>query len=316
MIAVALKGLAGRKLRATLTALAIVLGVAMISGTYVLTDTIDKAFDSLFVEAYAGTDAVITGKEAFETDFGSRAAFDEALLAEVRRSPTSRRPSAASPTSPSSTDKQGDLISTQGAPALAFGIDSSPEPALQPAQALGGTWPSGPGQVVIDAGTADQEGYRGRRHDRRRRQGAGPAVHDLRHREVRLRRLDRQRHVRRLRHPDGADALRQGGQARRRSRSPAKAGVTPEQLVDEIQPILPAGTEGADGGQRGEGRDQGRRGLHEVHPLLPARLRRHRALRRRVRHLQHALDHGRPARRASSRRCGRSAPRGGRCSAR
>ena len=42
----ALKSLAGRKLRTFLTALAIVLGVAMISGTYVLTDTIDRAFSS------------------------------------------------------------------------------------------------------------------------------------------------------------------------------------------------------------------------------------------------------------------------------
>ena len=40
---VALKGLLGRKLRATLTAIAIVLGVAMVSGTFVLTDTIEKA---------------------------------------------------------------------------------------------------------------------------------------------------------------------------------------------------------------------------------------------------------------------------------
>ena len=43
MIRFALKSLAGRKLRTALTALAIVLGVAMMSGAYVLTDTIDKA---------------------------------------------------------------------------------------------------------------------------------------------------------------------------------------------------------------------------------------------------------------------------------
>ena len=55
MIKVALKGLAGRKLRASLTAIAIILGVAMVSGTYVLTDTIDKAFDSIFTTANAGT---------------------------------------------------------------------------------------------------------------------------------------------------------------------------------------------------------------------------------------------------------------------
>ena len=50
VIRVALRGLAGRKFRAVLTAIAIVLGVAMISGTLVLTDTIDRAFNRIFVE--------------------------------------------------------------------------------------------------------------------------------------------------------------------------------------------------------------------------------------------------------------------------
>ena len=54
MIEVALKGLRGRKLRAFLTAIAIVLGVAMVSGTYVLTDTITKAFDGIFSGSYEG----------------------------------------------------------------------------------------------------------------------------------------------------------------------------------------------------------------------------------------------------------------------
>ena len=61
MIRVALRGLAGRKFRTLLTAIAIVLGVAMMSGAYVLTDTIDKAFDAIFVDSYADTDAVVTG---------------------------------------------------------------------------------------------------------------------------------------------------------------------------------------------------------------------------------------------------------------
>ena len=52
MIAVALKGLAGRKVRALLTALAVVIGVAMVSGTFVLTDTIQKAFDGIFTASY------------------------------------------------------------------------------------------------------------------------------------------------------------------------------------------------------------------------------------------------------------------------
>ena len=56
MTAVALRGLLGRKLRSILTGLAIVLGVAMISGTYILTDTIDKAFTNVFNVSYRHTE--------------------------------------------------------------------------------------------------------------------------------------------------------------------------------------------------------------------------------------------------------------------
>ena len=60
---VALKGIWFRRGRATLTAFAVVLGVAMVSGTFILTDTINKAFDSIFQESYSNTSAVISGKE-------------------------------------------------------------------------------------------------------------------------------------------------------------------------------------------------------------------------------------------------------------
>ena len=65
MIAVALKGLAARKFRASLIALAIVLGVAMISGTYVLTDTINNGFNTIFKTQYKNADVIISGKAAF-----------------------------------------------------------------------------------------------------------------------------------------------------------------------------------------------------------------------------------------------------------
>ena len=52
MIGVALKGLAGRKIRALLTAFAVVIGVSMVSGTFILTDTMQKSFDGLFEASY------------------------------------------------------------------------------------------------------------------------------------------------------------------------------------------------------------------------------------------------------------------------
>jgi len=50
MTKVALRGLMTRKLRAALTGIAIVLGVAMISGTYILTDTVQREFTNLLVD--------------------------------------------------------------------------------------------------------------------------------------------------------------------------------------------------------------------------------------------------------------------------
>ena len=80
MIRFALKGLLGRKLRTALTAIAIVLGVAMVSGTYVLTDSIDDAFDRIFTDVREGSNVVISGKSAFDLTEGSGVS-----LADVRR---------------------------------------------------------------------------------------------------------------------------------------------------------------------------------------------------------------------------------------
>ena len=82
----ALRGILGRKLRTVLTALAVVLGVAMVSGTFVLTDSISKAFDAIFSETYRGTDAVITGKSAFDlgnNNSTTAPSFDQSLLEKV-----------------------------------------------------------------------------------------------------------------------------------------------------------------------------------------------------------------------------------------
>ncbi len=100
MIRFALKGLGTRKLRTALTAIAIVLGVAMVTGTYILTDSIKGAFGGIFTEVYQGTDATITGKSAFNLSNQNNTTappFDESLLREGARAPGRRaRRSAAS----------------------------------------------------------------------------------------------------------------------------------------------------------------------------------------------------------------------------
>ena len=165
MIRVALRGLAGRKLRATLTALAIVLGVAMVSGTYVLTDTIDKAFSTIFEDSYAGTDAVVTGSSADISFQGLSAAAEPvpvSLLEEVRtvEGVDVAAGGVVDELATKILDKDGKAYDTGGAPALGFGIDPSPELSrFNPLNLVEGRWPRGPGEVAIDAGTADKLGF-------------------------------------------------------------------------------------------------------------------------------------------------------------
>jgi len=71
MILLALRSMAQRKLRTALTAVAIVLGVAMIAGTYVQTDQISSAFEQIEQTANEGVDVVITRREAFSGDFAA-----------------------------------------------------------------------------------------------------------------------------------------------------------------------------------------------------------------------------------------------------
>ena len=174
VIKVALRGMAGRKLRATLTAIAIVLGVAMMSGAYVLTDTIDKAFDTIFVESYAGTDAVVTGKDAgisFEGESAQAPPIPEETLEQVRPSTASRSPPARVLDFQTKLLRpDGDAIDTGGAPAFAFGIETGPEyDRFNPLNLVEGRWPSGDGEVVVDEGVAEEENLQTRRPDRSRR---------------------------------------------------------------------------------------------------------------------------------------------------
>jgi putative ABC transport system permease protein len=165
VIRVALRGLAGRKLRAFLTAFAIVLGVAMMSGTYVLTDTIDKAFSQIFDESYAGTDAVVSGKGAdisFQGSTTETPPVQEELLDDVRAVPGVAHAMGGiyNEQDTKILTPDGKAINTQGAPSLGFGIDTSPEfERFNPANLVSGRWPEGDGEVVIDAGTADKQGY-------------------------------------------------------------------------------------------------------------------------------------------------------------
>ena len=141
-----------------LTALAIVLGVAMVSGAYTLTDTMRGAADSLSSSAYDGTAAVVSAKTVVKVDSDNpvRPAIPQDTLDRVRAVPGVQRAVGSITDEARIVGKDGDVVGT--GPYFGVGLDSHAG-KLSPFRLKEGRFATGPGQVVIDAGTADREDY-------------------------------------------------------------------------------------------------------------------------------------------------------------
>ena len=156
MIRIAWRSILAHKLRAFLTTLAILLGVAMISGTYVLTDQIDRGFKEIFGNAYKGVDVTVTRRQAFggaqmtttrglpESVLTTIAAVDG--VADVRGYIEGAGAVAV----------RGKVVETRGAPVLFFG--SSGQDATT--QYVAGRYPSRPGEVGVVKKLADGQGLK------------------------------------------------------------------------------------------------------------------------------------------------------------
>jgi putative ABC transport system permease protein len=159
MTSVALKGLLGRKLRAVLTALSVILGVAMVSGSFVLTDSIQQAFHTLFSSSYSSTDAVITGKKLVDYSNSGNATIPASLLTTVRAQPGVARAEgvisdmSGGALSAKLYDKHGKIITGGGNPTMGVGIDPRAT-KFNPMHLTSGRWASAYGEVVIDKNAA------------------------------------------------------------------------------------------------------------------------------------------------------------------
>ena len=217
MIGVALKGLAGRKIRALLTAFAIVIGVSMVSGTFILTDTMQKSFNGLFDASYEKTDAVIQGKEIVkDSTNGSGVTLPASLLDEVRALPEVE---AAGGTVMPEEVNGADIIGKDGKAVAQESIGTSYDAAnarFSPLNLKTGDWPAGR-RAGRDRRRHRQEGALRRRRLRRRStpRPASSTLRDHRHRELRRGRLARLRQHRGLGPRDRAEGARPRGPLRR-----------------------------------------------------------------------------------------------------
>ena len=70
MLKVTIRGLLAHKVRLIATAIAVLLGVAFMTGTQVLTSSISASFDKVFADVYASIDVVVRSTNRIETPFG------------------------------------------------------------------------------------------------------------------------------------------------------------------------------------------------------------------------------------------------------
>ena len=152
MFRTSLRNLTSRPLRTALTTLAILLGVAMISGTYVLTDQITNGFDDIFNTAFEGTAVVVQPKVEFGQNQGdSVATMPEALVADVQGvdGVAGVDPSVEALGAVLVDDK---VVKTGGAPTLILSAEGD---SSQITWKEGGR-PSESGQVAVNTGFADK----------------------------------------------------------------------------------------------------------------------------------------------------------------
>src|SRR4051812_30130530 len=132
MIRATVKGLLGRKLRTALTAFAIVLGVAMVTGAYVVTDTMLSAANKLETASYSGADAAIQAKKAFTTDNGNGGSQVKPLPASLVQTVEKVESVAVAhgeiTDTAKLTKKNGDVIDTSGGAPVAGGVGARTPP--------------------------------------------------------------------------------------------------------------------------------------------------------------------------------------------
>src|SRR6266508_2331436 len=155
-----IKGLLSHKLRLLLTAVAIVLGVSFVSGTYVLTDTMQAAFTDLFQNVTKGTDVVVHTRETFGGEQGDiRDPLPESLLQQIKDVDGVKVAEGSVSGYAQFVGKNGKPVTTGGAPTLGVSVSQAPE--LHGSTTLrSGRRPSGPDEVVVDARTASKQGFK------------------------------------------------------------------------------------------------------------------------------------------------------------
>lgn len=153
MLSLTFKNLWARKWRSLMTAVAVVFGIALVAGTYVLTDTTNGAFDDIFVKSNEGVDVAITSRAQVEQQDGSTPAFSVKYLKQVEAVDGVKIAAGSLFSQGAILNSDGD--STGGGFAPQFIASKLPK-ALESLDVVDGHEPAGPDEVSLDKAAADR----------------------------------------------------------------------------------------------------------------------------------------------------------------
>jgi len=155
VLALTLRGLGARKLRTALTATSIVLGVALVSGTFILTDTINRSFDRIFAQGASGFDVSVTPRQAVKSQNVQTPPISQSLVPRVQAVAGVRRAIGEVFREAVIYGRDGKRLSTH-APNFVASANPAPFSAFHYVQ---GRPPRAPGEVGLDRHTVQDQGW-------------------------------------------------------------------------------------------------------------------------------------------------------------
>ena len=153
-----IKGILARKLRLALTTLAVLLGVAFVSGTYVLTDTMERSFDLIFRRTVTDVDLVVRARDPYTGGGSQRTRIPDTTLDGVRAVDGVATADGTTFGYAQFVDRSGDSIQNGLAPTIGLSWPESEAGPLELADDGISRPPRDDREVLVDEGTASDHG--------------------------------------------------------------------------------------------------------------------------------------------------------------
>jgi putative ABC transport system permease protein len=159
MFSLTIKSILANKARFLLTSIAVLLGVAFMAGTFVLTDTIKKSYDDIASNVYRSTDAVVrSARDTKSTNQGvdTRGTISASMLETVRAVPGVGAAEAQQLGIAVVVGHDGALLDANRNRSIPVALAWQETPALNPMELVSGHAPRAPDEIVIDRASSEK----------------------------------------------------------------------------------------------------------------------------------------------------------------